>query len=371
MAWAPLSLPGIFPRVCGEKSPLHTSSCAVRGSPPRVRGKGADLHQPLLCARITPACAGKRFPTTAKSTRWRDHPRVCGEKRPTATTMTHGQGSPPRVRGKGPPDSGRVCPFRITPACAGKSRFRPGYHRHPQDHPRVCGEKCWRIWGMTRGPGSPPRVRGKGQLSKMGFNITRITPACAGEKHHIMVLCRNSIGSPPRVRGKAGSAQNQALVVGITPACAGKSNSTVLFVLLHRDHPRVCGEKAFVCPLLCMALGSPPRVRGKASIIRKEIRNVRITPACAGKSRIHCQPYGYSGDHPRVCGEKALSIVTLAAKSGSPPRVRGKGFFRVCVSLSTGITPACAGKSCHGSVSHRIIWDHPRVCGEKAVGGGP
>ena len=51
--------------------------------------------------------------------------------------------------------------FGITPADAGKTRFRPKRKNKPQDHPRGCGENC----------------RRRLQL-KMGF---RITPADAGK----------------------------------------------------------------------------------------------------------------------------------------------------------------------------------------------
>ena len=76
------------------------------------------------------------------------------------------------------------------------------------------------------------------------------------------------------------------------------------------------------------AEGSPPRVRGKVlqNLISQGI--VGITPAYAGK---RTTGYGYGirrEDHPRVCGEKAPKVVELAAKEGSPPRVRGKVLFR-------------------------------------------
>ena len=74
-------------------------------------------------------------------------------------------------------------------------------------------------------------------------------------------------------------------------------------------------------------------------------RDIRITPACAGKSVTVQEQACPIWDHPRVCGEKGVFIQNETLISGSPPRVRGKDtFFKRKISLS-GITPACAGKS--------------------------
>ena len=66
----------------------------------------------------------------------------------------------------------------------------------------------------------------------------------------------------------------------------------------------MCGEKHCNFFQVEAELGSPPHVRGKVMGLLGTFGPVRITPACAGKSRLsgcllHC-----SGDHPRMCGEK-------------------------------------------------------------------
>ena len=150
------------PRVCGEKckkggsrgNPARiTPACAGKspgsrrtgrrrlGSPPRVRGKAMFFTAPAMLLRITPACAGKRRCTTASVVWFWDHPRVCGEKAPSAALFARLAGSPPRVRGKAP--GFLFSPYfpGITPACAGK-RLREGLKdKRKRDHPRVCGEK--------------------------------------------------------------------------------------------------------------------------------------------------------------------------------------------------------------------------------------
>ena len=57
--------------------------------------------------------------------------------------------------------------------------------------------------------------------------------------------------------------------------------------------------------------------------------HVRITPACAGKSRCWRLHGRHGWDHPRVCGEKNRVQYQPARLRGSPPRVRGKAFIPV------------------------------------------
>ena len=52
-------------------------------------------------------------------------------------------------------------------------------------------------------------------------------------------------------------------------------------------------------------------------------------------------------DHPRVCGEQAYLYEQEATSRGSPPRVRGTALFVQLRTPSAGITPACAGNSDH------------------------
>ena len=72
---------------------------------------------------------------------------------------------------------------------------------------------------------------------------------------------------------------------GITLAYAGKSRVAALRLTLHRDHPRVCGEKSGAIPRPRLIKGSPPRMRGKALRWGPECCFAGITPAYAGKRR--------------------------------------------------------------------------------------
>ena len=178
-------------------------------------------------------------------------------------------------------------------------------------------------------------------------------------------------GSPPRVRGKASCSVLSSSERRITPACAGKSARFGIRCCAVEDHPRVCGEKA---PFLAGAHiyhGSPPRVRGKVCNQQVTKFKLGITPACAGK-RPRLPFFDiFGGDHPRVCGEKARCTAGIFPVSGSPSRVRGKVNTLYYRRTSTGITPACAGKSLGKAKRRCWLWDHPRVCGEKRADGVP
>ena len=112
----------------------------------------------------------------------------------------------------------------------------------------------------------------------------------------------------------------------------------------------MCGEKGLPTLRYSPQSGSPPHVRGKVPGIREGLERVGITPACAGK-RV-ALPVGGSAleDHPRTCGEKAFVTRTQAPKLGSPPHVRGKVSQFVDLLCGDGITPAYAGKSARAAM---------------------
>ena len=85
-------------------------------------------------------------------------------------------------------------------------------------------------------------------------------------------------------------------------------------------------------------------MRGKDTIITELANVLRITPACAGKSRCAWLAACHRRDHPRVCGEKVRGYIKIWNEWGSPPRVRGKAEFLPMLPHDSGITPAYAGK---------------------------
>ena len=152
-------------------------------SPPRMRGKAKNRCRSCPLTRITPAYAGKSATGKETSKRWRDHPRVCGEKTLRNLHGCYLRGSPPRMRGKEKGVTFLPNIPRITPAYAGKSTPDRLFLYHLGDHPRVCGEKLPSLPSKVTQPGSPPRMRGKVKDALLDCPQRGITPAYAGKRH--------------------------------------------------------------------------------------------------------------------------------------------------------------------------------------------
>ncbi len=214
-------------------------------------------------------------------------------------------------------------------------------------------------------PGITPAYAGKSLLKLLHHVGLRDHPRVCGEKAYSLVINGSEWGSPPRMRGKGTKRCSSRRGGRITPAYAGKSKRIAPSSVLFGDHPRVCGEKLRESRGLNRTRGSPPRMRGKVFDADYSILRSGITPAYAGKSYTRtCYAYNVR-DHPRVCGEKKFCFVLHPPAPGSPPRMRGKGPLAAADPPGPGITPAYAGKS---TITHHRsfpVEDHPRVCGEK------
>ena len=115
---------------------------------------------------------------------WRDHPRLCGEKRREETPHIVERGSPPPMRGKAPAENVNKVADRITPAYAGKSDGAYIISDFMRDHPRLYGEKSMGFPPNNASPGSPPPMRGKVKLQTKAARFDGITPAYAGKSIH-------------------------------------------------------------------------------------------------------------------------------------------------------------------------------------------
>ena len=129
------------PRVGGEKCCSSLMRALWSGSPPRRRGKVHQHLCGLVGLGITPAWAGKRLTRPAMTGTPRDHPRVGEEKKALLTVRQALKGSPPRRRGKEVADEGIGGIIRITPAWAGKSLPQITSETIDVDHPSVGREK--------------------------------------------------------------------------------------------------------------------------------------------------------------------------------------------------------------------------------------
>ena len=221
--------------------------------------------QSKATAGITPAYAGKSSSLPQNGQGFRDHPRLCGEKRPACTLIQRHRGSPPPMRGKEVQRWTKSTGKRITPAYAGKSVRSQVLPDAVRDHPRLCGEKLLVQGFPPYRLGSPPPMRGKDHLHICLRTRTRITPAYAGKSYVHGAECRPLKGSPPPMRGKDHTATCTRVLHRITPAYAGKRDFAFCDRHSGKDHPRLCGEKAFPICSGCLTRGSPPPMRGKAT----------------------------------------------------------------------------------------------------------
>ena len=92
------------------------------------------------------------------------------------------------------------------------------------------------------------------------------------------------MGSSPRMRGTRLKGSYHMPTFGIIPAYAGNTCPKLAASMLHRDHPRVCGEHTASTQVLRRSLGSSPRMRGTLLRVRAERQSTGIIPAYAGNT---------------------------------------------------------------------------------------
>ena len=233
--------------------------------------------------------------------------------------------------------------------------------------------------------GSPPHARGRLDGEVKEPKSFRITPACAGKT--TVARVQFNVGKDhPRMRGEDPPFVNVVKEkIRITPACAGKTFRVGLVVGGGGDHPRMRGEDALPKSVSKVLRGSPPHARGRRYIPCRGVQSRRITPACAGKTYRAFQQGNASKDHPRMRGEDVSAMLKLLFPIGSPPHARGRQEGDDAEIEEIRITPACAGKTpegrfvrltCPGSPPHArgrlsvlqnlaaVLRDHPRMRGE-------
>ena len=108
------------------------------------------------------------------------------------------------------------------------------------------------------------------------------------------------------------------------------------------DHLRVCGADDLIAANTITGDGSPPRVRSRLRVPRREDRQRRITSACAEQTSSLWRTCFSCWDHLRVCGADATRCCCATRTRGSPPRVRSRRKALPEDNLNVGITSACA-----------------------------
>ena len=171
-------------------------------------------------------------------------------------------------------------------------------------------------------------------------------------------------GSSPRMRGAPDATDHEDKQYGIIPAYAGSTQSFRPFVVMGRDHPRVCGEHSDMERFVSTETGSSPRMRGALGERDRFERRGRIIPAYAGSTSHGWVGGVFEEDHPRVCGEHAITWTRAGCPTGSSPRMRGAPLGVRGMPYLRGTIPAYAGSTTFLRLTAGYAKDHPRVCGE-------
>ena len=90
----------------------------------------------------------------------------------------------------------------------------------------------------------------------------------------------------------------------------------------------------------------------------------RIIPADAGSTWWLIIRVSTWKDHPRGCGEHAFLTIFSKSSKGSSPRMRGAHANTIAGINAHGIIPADAGSTAAVDKIQRAQKDHPRGCGE-------
>ena len=128
------------PRGCGEHAASRRAASLTGGSSPRVRGTSFVPKFNPGAGGLIPAGAGNILTIQLIPSKWRAHPRGCGEHAPATDSEAAGEGSSPRVRGTFRGFSFLCHGNGLIPAGAGN--IQRSYQGGSQNraHPRGCGE---------------------------------------------------------------------------------------------------------------------------------------------------------------------------------------------------------------------------------------
>ena len=301
-------------------------------------------------ARASPPHArGRRAAAVAAYDSKSDHPRMRGEDLAFRKCTGWRGGSPPHARGRRKCIHHECPSWRITPACAGKTQQSWEQSHSEPDHPRMRGEDFHTAFfeGAERGItpacagktvgfsfsirlriGSPPHARGRRHELTEDEKFYMDHPRMRGEDLHLSLLYQRSLGSPPHARGRLPLNYTDKVTIRITPACAGKTRNCRDWPPSYADHPRMRGEDADAAAIDGMGGGSPPHARGRPTHAARAARAWRITPACAGKTGSFLWKTFTWPDHPRMRGEDQSVVVPALGLGGSPPHARGRPYIR-------------------------------------------
>ena len=174
-------------------------------------------------------------------------------------------------------------------------------------------------------------------------------------------------GSSPLTRGKHTYDRRNLIDVGLIPAHAGKTPSASMTSAYSPAHPRSRGENRFAGFRFGRARGSSPLTRGKLPALWAFWADVGLIPAHAEKTSCRSPGWPESAAHPRSRGENGTASRPRYRARGSSPLTRGKREDSLAPAALGRLIPAHAGKTMPHPASWRQTQAHPRSRGENTA----
>ena len=174
-------------------------------------------------------------------------------------------------------------------------------------------------------------------------------------------------GSSPHTRGTRIPRHPSSPKIRFIPACAGNAGSGVSSSSVSPVHPRMRGERSAGGRPAWACLGSSPHARGTRQGVPPLSEALRFIPACAGNAGTSPASTARHSVHPRMRGERGLVGVLKPPGGGSSPHTRGTQHGQPEHPLHPRFIPAYAGNASGSSTVIVHFPVHPRIRGERGL----
>ena len=190
-----------------------------------------------------------------------------------------------------------------------------------------------------------PACAGNAQSRTGGERESSVHPRMRGERQWMHAAALALDGSSPHARGTHSMDASVDRHHRFIPACAGNAREQCRRGRLRSVHPRMRGERALTIGGAVLAAGSSPHARGTPRGARADRFPGRFIPACAGNARFPFRKSSEYTVHPRMRGERVSVGLDAARSSGSSPHARGTRLRAQLVRAGGRFIPACAGNA--------------------------
>ena len=168
------------------------------------------------------------------------------------------------------------------------------------------------------------------------------------------------------MRGNHHDLLPRRLSAGSIPAYAGEPLHPPPCGTADEVYPRVCGGTDARNPLVNLADGLSPRMRGNRQCQSAGQGRRGAIPAYAGEPLAGWRRGHRSAVYPRVCGGTACPITGSRRSTGLSPRMRGNPVAVAPTAPPARSIPAYAGEPSGWDAARRVSQVYPRVCGGTA-----